>query len=175
MKRLVLFFLILIPSLYLLYFSLTRNPRDLPSVLIEKTAPDFELESLDGKRMSLHEPPGKGDSPKPVILNFWSTWCGPCIQEHQVIREAIDLYTSKGVIFYSILYEDKPENARQFVKQFGPAAPILLDPSLRTAIDYGVSGVPETFFIDRQGRIVYKQAGPLTPDILMREIERLLK
>lgn len=169
MKRWVLWFAILIPPLALLLFSLTRNPRDLPSTLIGRPAPPFELTTLDGKKASLSQTQGD-----PLVLNFWSTWCGPCVGEHQLIRQAMKQYGNSQVTFYSILYEDTVENARAFLTRFGEAAPILLDADLRTAIDYGVSGVPETFFIDRNGIVLYKQSGMLRSEILFGQIERLL-
>lgn len=165
MKTLI-FFAVIVPTIALLYFSLTRNPRDLPSVLVQREAPPFELTTLEGETISLKSAIGQ-----PVILNFWSTWCGPCVVEHRVIQEAIRRYAQSGVLFYSILYEDTPENARQFLAKYGKAAPVLVDPNLRTAIDYGVTGVPETFFIDRTGKIVYKHAGPLTPGLVTEKID----
>ena len=72
--------------------------------------------------------------------------------------------------FYSILYSDTAENARSFIAQYGPAAPILMDPDMHTSIDYGVSGVPETFFVDSGGKVLYKHAGPLTPDVLSEKV-----
>lgn len=168
MKKLILFVVLVAPIVALLYFSLTRDPRELPSALIGKPAPDFLLSDLDGKRVALSSLKGK-----PVILNFWSTWCGPCLGEHRLIRQAARAMEPKGTLFYSILYEDTPENAKQFIARYGKAAPVLLDPELRTAVDYGVAGVPETFFIDKEGVVRYKQAGMLTPEILWEQAEAI--
>ncbi|MBI2082146.1 MAG: redoxin domain-containing protein [Deltaproteobacteria bacterium] len=165
MKKALIFFGILIPSLFLLYFSLTRNPRELPSSLVNKPAPLFELVSLEGEKISLTSMKGKS-----VVLNFWSTWCGPCLGEHQLIRQAMKASSDSKILFYSILYEDTPENAKGFLAEYGKAAPVLIDEGLRTAIDYGVSGVPETFFIDANGIILYKHAGMLTPEILFEKL-----
>lgn len=168
MKKLLIFLVILVPSVALLYFSLTRNPRDLPSALVNRPAPDFDLAAMDGGRVALRDVKGS-----PLVLNFWSTWCGPCVGEHRIIREAQKASEPAGIRFYSILYEDTPENAKEFVQRHGKAAPILLDPDLKTAIDYGVAGVPETFFIDRRGVILYKHAGMLTREILDSKIGEL--
>lgn len=170
MRKAILVFIIVIPVLMLLYFSLTRDPRTLPSALLEKSAPDFDLQTMGGDRVKLGDLRGS-----PIVINFWSTWCGPCIAEHQLIRRMQQVYAPKGVLFYSILYEDTVENAKQFLKRYGDAAPILLDPGLRTAINYGVAGVPETFFIDRQGKVFYKHAGVLNPRIVAEKLALLMQ
>ena len=79
-------------------------------------------------------------------------------------------YGKSGVLFYSVLYEDTVQNANDFIKSYGEAAVVLLDPELKTAINYGVAGVPETFFIDTEGRVTYKHAGVLTPDLLYEKL-----
>lgn len=170
MKKGLIFLAIFLPIVYFLFFSLTRGPRDLPSVLVGKAAPPFTLNTLDGGTYSLAESRGR-----PVVINFWATWCDACTYEHQLIKEMAAHYSSKGIDFIAILYEDSPANARRFIKRFGQAAPILLDESLKSSIDYGVSGIPETFFVTRDGIILYKQAGVLTATIFTEQLERLLK
>ena len=168
MKKIVILFAVIIPTLALLYFSLTRDPRALPSALVGKPAPEFSLETLDGGSFSLASARGT-----PIILGFWATWCGPCLGEHRLIQQFQKPAEAAGIRFYSVLYEDTPENARGFIKRYGKAAPILIDPNLNTAINYGVAGVPETFFIDRNGVILYKHAGVLTADLLFEEMKEL--
>ncbi len=168
MKKIIFLIAVTVPVIALLYFSLTRDPRELPSALVGKAAPDFQLESLDGRSVALTDLKGS-----PVILNFWSTWCGSCLAEHQLIQEVSAAHPQ--IIFYSILYEDTVDNARDFLSKYGPAAPVLIDPSLRTAIDYGVAGVPETFFIDRDGIVRYKHSGPLTTEILWSKFRAIQK
>ncbi len=168
MKKLILLLAILIPTLALFYFALQRNPRELPSSLIGKKVTPFQLTSLDGKEISLEMAKGK-----PVVINFWSTWCGPCIAEYSLLKEAAQDPALKEVVFYSVLYEDTPENAKSFMKRYGTSFPVLLDPDLRVAIDFGVAGVPETFFIDAEGALQYKHAGALTPRILDDKIRKL--
>ncbi|MDO8644769.1 MAG: TlpA disulfide reductase family protein [bacterium] len=170
MKKIFLFSVIVIPMVALLFFGLTRNPRDLPSALVGKQAPTFSLQTLEGKPFSLEAAKGKT-----LVLNFWATWCGPCVHEHQVIQQALRMYEPKGVLFYSVLYEDSVENAKTFLKKYGNAAPVLLDPNLTAAIDYGVAGIPETFFIDPSGTIFYKQAGVLSQQMLFEQLEPYLK
>lgn len=165
MNRIFIFCILVIPTLALLYFSLTRSPRDLPSALLGKMAPDFILQSMEGETIALSAL--KGD---PVILNFWSTWCGSCVGEHRLIREALRMTAGTDTRIYSVLYEDTVENATMFEQKYGKGAPILLDPGLKTAIDYGVAGVPETFFIDKQGVVVYKQVGMLNPQVLTEQL-----
>ncbi len=168
MKKVLILLAVLLPTIALLYFSLGRDPRELPSALVGRRAPDFELDQLDGRKLSLAMARGR-----PLILNFWSTWCGSCEAEYALIKGAYEALQPQGVVFYSVLYEDTPENARNFISKNGAAMPILLDPGMRTAIDYGVSGVPETFFIDAKGFVEYKQAGVLTPEILSEHARRI--
>lgn len=168
MKKILVLLVIIIPTMALLYFSLTRDPRALPSTLVGKAAPTFSLETLDGKTVSLTSERGTA-----LIVGFWATWCGPCLGEHRLIQQFQKPAEAAGIQFYSILYEDTPDNARAFIKRYGKAAPILVDPKLATAINYGVAGVPETFFIDRQGVILYKHAGVLTADLLFEKMKQL--
>lgn len=168
MKKGLIFLAILLPSLGVLYFGMTRDPRLLPSTLVGRPAPDFQLTSLDGKTTRLRDLKGR-----PVIVNFWATWCNTCLAEHQLMRQSVERYASSGVLFYSVLYSDTPANAKNFVSRYGDAAPILLDPDLHTSIDYGVSGVPETFFVDHEGMVRYKQAGMMTPRLLAEQIALL--
>ncbi len=170
MKKLLILLAILLPTLALFYFGLSRDPNVLPSALLEKEAPDFQLKTIDGAEVHLKDSRGK-----PVLINFCFTLCSSCAMEHQLIREAYKIYSAQGIQFYSVLYEDTPENAQQFMKTYGAAAPILLDKDLRTAIDYGVAGVPESFFINREGKVVFKQAGVLTEGLLAEQFDRLLK
>jgi cytochrome c biogenesis protein CcmG, thiol:disulfide interchange protein DsbE len=169
-KKTLLFLLIFLPILYFLTFSLSRSPRDLPSALIGKEAPLFELTTLDGSSYSLEKARGR-----PVIVNFWATWCDPCIYEHEVLRAASTQYKDMEIDIVAILYEDTPEKAQAFIRKHGRAAPILLDTDLQTAIDYGVSGIPETFFINTEGVVSYKHTGVLTPEIMDEQIALLIK
>ena len=170
MKRGILFFAILFPSVALLYFGLSRDPRRLPSALIGKKAPPFSLRRADGGAAIVDLTALKG---RPVVLNFWATWCGTCVEEHRLIQRAQAQFERSGTLFLSVLYADTEKNVMAFNRQFGTGAPVLLDPESRTAIDYGVAGVPETFFIDRDGIVRYKHSGLLTPDVLMTQLQAM--
>lgn len=132
-----------------------NDPRAVPSVLDSQPAPTFVLSDLDGQTWELARLRGK-----PVVLNFWSTWCGPCKAEHPLLQQAARMYPD--VQFLGVVYADEPEACRRYLAQAGTTYDHLIDPDGRIAIEYGVAGVPETFFIDRDGVIVHKHTGPLS-------------
>lgn len=156
------------PLVWVLAQGFGRDPHALPDVMSGKQAPPFSLVTLDGDPVSLEALRGQ-----PVVLNFWATWCGPCAQEHPYLLSAADAWKARGVVFLGVLYGDEPEKARAFLEKRGQAYPTLVDPDQHTAIDYGVAGVPETYFLDREGRIAYKATGPVTPDLVRSILERL--
>jgi cytochrome c biogenesis protein CcmG/thiol:disulfide interchange protein DsbE len=151
--------LLFAPLIVLLARSFGRDPRAVPSVLERRPAPAFDLVDLDGTRWSLASLKGT-----PVVLNFWSTWCGPCKQEHPLLLEAQARWPN--VRFLGVIYEDDPARAQAYLRTAGSAYPHLLDPSGKVAIEYGVAGVPESFVIDRDGTILHKQVGPFSPAAL---------
>jgi cytochrome c biogenesis protein CcmG, thiol:disulfide interchange protein DsbE len=153
----------------LLGFGLARNPDSIPSPLVGEPAPSFDLAELDGGALVSLD----GLSGRPVIVNFWASWCLACIQEHPVLVRAWRKYEGR-VEMVGIVYQDTPANARKYLEQYGGSWIQLLDPGTRTAIDYGVYGIPETFFIDREGRITHKHIGPVTDQLMTSEIEALL-
>jgi len=174
-----------VPIVALLKSGIGRDPREIPSPLPGKPAPSFALpvfrvpDSSSGKalvsglrvgdtvRLAEH----RGDV---VVVNFWASWCLACRDEHRVLSDVAASYAGTNVHFLGVLYQDIPENGRRWIEQMGGQTyPSLNDPDSRTAIDYGLYGVPETFFIDRSGRVAYKFVGPVTPDILRAQIERL--
>ena len=106
-----------------------KDPKALPSMLEGKAAPPFELITLDGETISLESLKGK-----PVVLNYWATWCRPCVQEHPVLLQASQVYGPRGVQFIGILYGDEAENASAWLAREGQAYPTLLDPGQRGAI-----------------------------------------
>ena len=152
------------------------DPSRLPSALIGKTVPSFELPPVEGLRGASGEPMAglttaslKGG--KVTVLNVWASWCAPCRIEHPVL---MDLAKDTSIRLVGFNYKDKPENARRFLGMFGnPFAAVGADATGRTAIDFGVYGVPETFVIGRDGTIRHKHVGPLTPDALPAFMERV--
>jgi cytochrome c biogenesis protein CcmG/thiol:disulfide interchange protein DsbE len=155
-------FLVLIAFLYV---GLSRDPREVPSPLIGKPAPAFALSQLHDPANTLTNTDLKG---KVWLLNVWASWCVSCRQEHPLLMQ---LAASNSVPIYGLDYKDKPDAGRAWLTQNGnPYAASVLDLDGRVGIDYGVYGVPETFLIDKEGVIRYKQIGPLTMESLKEKI-----
>ena len=133
-----------------------RDPHEVPFALKGQPAPDFTLTRLDtGEKVTLTQLRGR-----PFVLNFWASWCGPCQLEHPTLTRAAQHYQAEAH-FFGVVFEDTPEDARKFAEPMDPSFPQLIDPHSRMAVDYGVTGVPETYFIDGQGIIRDKFVGPL--------------
>src|SRR5205823_4045767 len=114
----------------------------------------------------------------PVVLNFWASWCVDCDVEHPSLVAAWQQFGDQGTVFLSVLYQDSAARARRFLAGLpavrGSGWPNLLDPGGRTALDYGVTGVPETVFIAPDGRIAFKQPAVSSYDLLQRQIQRMM-
>jgi cytochrome c biogenesis protein CcmG, thiol:disulfide interchange protein DsbE len=154
----------------LLAIGLRLNPREVPSPLIGKPAPPFELPLLNqpDKKFSQKEMLGRV-----WIMNVWASWCPPCLVEHPVVTR---ISQSGMAPVVGLNYKDQREDALPWLKRNGD--PYLLnvyDLNGRIGIDYGVYGVPETYVIDRKGIIRYKHVGPLTTDIVQKKVEPLVK
>jgi cytochrome c biogenesis protein CcmG/thiol:disulfide interchange protein DsbE len=146
-------------ALALLAFGLSRSPQNLPSALIALPAPQFELASMFEPSDSISLADLRG---RVVVLNYWASWCLPCVQEHPYLEKLSDDYAPEDVQLLGMLYQDTPERGRAFIDQYGGDWPTLVDPGSSTAIPYGVYGPPETFVITPDGVIAYKLVGPLT-------------
>jgi Thiol-disulfide isomerase and thioredoxins len=110
-----------------------------------------------------------------VVLNFWASWCGACREEHAVLSTTARLYTGRPVHFLGVLYNDSLAAGEAWIAEMGGQSyPSMQDPGARTAIDYGLYGVPETFFIDGDGRVAYKQLGPVTGVGLAHIVDSLI-
>lgn len=160
--------LIVVPLVVFLGLSFGHDPHLIDSPLIDKPAPPFALRSLDGEEVSLAQMGGQ-----PVVLNFWATWCQPCVAEHPVLQEYARRYAGK-VHFVGVIYQDESSNIRSFVERRGGWGPSLVDPGSQVAIRYGVYGAPETFFIDRDGVVRKKVTGPMGPGILDAYLSEVL-
>ena len=156
------------PLFWVLAQGFGVDPHAIPFVLKDKPALDFELETLEGERVRLSDYRGK-----PVVINFWSTWCEPCKAEHDVLQRGAATYDS-SVQFLGVIYQDSADAARAYLKPRLNGFPQLVDANTRVAMDYGVSGVPESFFIDAQGRIRHKEAGVVSPKLLISKLRELL-
>lgn len=145
-----------------------RDPQALPSALIDKPAPEFALPGIEaGEGLSR-----AGLAGKVAVVNFFASWCVPCRIEHPVLMRLKE----EGVAVYGVNYKDKPADAAKFLRETGnPYAATGADREGRTFIDFGAYGVPETYVIDRQGRIRFRFVGPLTGTQVERELRPLLK
>ncbi|MBZ9715699.1 TlpA family protein disulfide reductase [Deinococcus multiflagellatus] len=138
--------------------------------LVGKPAPAFTLEGLDGTKVSLASLKGR-----PVVLNFWASWCSPCREEAPLFRDLSERQgPGQGLAVVGILFQETQEqNARDFIREFALAYPSLRDLKSDTAINYGVAGIPETFFIDRQGTIQHADRGGLNRERLNIGLEKI--
>jgi cytochrome c biogenesis protein CcmG/thiol:disulfide interchange protein DsbE len=160
-----------VPLLLLLAYGFRTDPKSIPSPLVAKAAPAFTLAVLDGDTLTLESLKGK-----PALVNFWASWCYPaCYEEAPLLEATWRKYKDQGVMVVGVVIQDKEPNAREFMRRFGFSFPNGLDPGSKISIDYGVYGVPETFFVDRQGRIAYKHVGALPPGLLEAQVQRLLR
>lgn len=154
-----------------LAMGLRNDPRVIPSMLIDRKLPDFRLPSLEqqGAGLDSAKLPDNGL----VLINVFSSWCSGCRLEHPFL-----MAKAKDQRFHlvGLNWKDEPDNARSFIATFGnPFQEIGSDPSGRTGIELGVTGVPETFVIDRKGRVRLRVPGPMTPEIWRTEIEPLIE
>ena len=153
-----------------LLIGLYRDPHEVPSPLINKSAPDFQLQQLNepAKTISAKEMRGKV-----WLLNFWGTWCVACREEHPIL---VKYSKTNAVPIYGVDYKDDRAAAMQMLAEEGnPYTMTLSDPEGRTSIDYGVYGAPESYLIDKQGLIRFKQIGPITDEVWNNKILPLAK
>jgi cytochrome c biogenesis protein CcmG/thiol:disulfide interchange protein DsbE len=153
--------LVVVPLLGVLFANLGRDPHTINSPLVGRAAPPFTLSPVGGGApVSLASLRGR-----PVVVNFWATWCVPCYEEHPVLRAAAESL-GPDVQFVGIIYEDEESQVQAFLRAHGGGYPTLMDADAKTAIAYGVFGVPETYFIDPDGIIAAKFVGPLNSEVL---------
>ena len=147
-----------------------RDPSAVPSALVGKPVPQFDLPPLDPAAAKLATPDTNGQV---TVINFFASWCLPCKAEHPLLFE---LGKDYGVPVYGIAFKDRQADTAAYIKELGsPYAKIGLDESGRTGLDFGLMGVPETFVVDKAGIVRYRIAMPLDPDRIRDEIGPLLK
>jgi len=154
----------------LLAYGFTRDARYIQSPLVARQAPSFTLTLFDGKTIRLEDFRGKA-----VLINFWASWCVPCRAEAPALESAWQRYKNRDVVFLGVNIQDKEEDARAFTKEFGITYLNGRDTDGKIAVDYGVWGIPETFFIDPQGRITYKHAGELRTQTIVVKVDEALR
>jgi cytochrome c biogenesis protein CcmG/thiol:disulfide interchange protein DsbE len=145
-------------------YALNRNPNVQPKALVGKPVPDLVLPSLDDGRETRVRDLARGG---PVLVNFFASWCAPCEIEHPVLMDL----ERRGVRVVGVAYKDAPENSQAFLTRLGdPFAHRLVDRDGRAGIEFGVTGVPETFLVGSDGTILAKHTGPLTGDEALKLI-----
>jgi cytochrome c biogenesis protein CcmG/thiol:disulfide interchange protein DsbE len=153
--------LVVLPIGWLLLSGFGRNPMEISSPLIGRPAPERTLTTLDGETLS-----STGFAGRPYVVNFWASWCGPCVDEHPVLSETReDLGDELAMV--GVLYQDEPDDARAFLARYGATGyDHVVDEGGRLAIDYGVTGPPESYFVDAGGIVRAKQFGPLSEALM---------
>ena len=150
--------------------GLFRDPREVPSPFIGRAAPAFKLEQLHQPQLAFTPEEMRG---KVWLLNVWASWCVACQVEHPVL---VQMSRQKVIPIVGLNYKDKREDGVQWLARHGdPYVLSAYDVEGKVGIDYGVYGVPETFVIDKQGVIRYKQIGPITPEVLEKKLRPLLE
>lgn len=179
-KRSVIATLAAIPLIALFAYGFTRDPSAIFSPLPGNAAPEFSLEIFApgevplaqtvGDTIKLHALAGNV-----VVVNFWASWCLACRDEHRTLSETALQYATRPAKFVGVLYNDRAAaGVRWIAGMGGQSYPSVVDRGSRTAIDFGVSGVPETFIIDTTGRIAYKHIGPISGSLLRHWIDSLM-
>jgi cytochrome c biogenesis protein CcmG/thiol:disulfide interchange protein DsbE len=138
--------------------------------MVDRQAPDFTLTTFEGKTISLADLRGKL-----IIINFWASWCPPCRIEAPLIERTWRAYKNRGPIFLGVNIQDREKDALSYIREFDITYPNGPDPTGEIAIDYGVSGLPVTFFVSRSGEVVRRWVGAIDRSALMGIIEEIMK
>ncbi|MDP9251248.1 MAG: TlpA family protein disulfide reductase [Chloroflexota bacterium] len=132
-------------------------------------APSFALADLDGNPLRLADLRGR-----PVIVNFWASWCAPCVEEFPLLRAALAAHAGDRLAIVGIVYRDRSEAAREFMTRMGATWPAVMDPAETVAGQFGIFNPPESFFIGRDGVIAGRQIGQLSAADLDRQLGLIL-
>ena len=152
----------------LLAVRVLRGPGSTPTA-VGSVAPEIELTDLDGGRLSLDELRGR-----PVIVNFWASWCTPCLEEFVLLRDALEHHRDAGLAVVGIVYQDRSSAARAFIERTGATWPSAMDPGERVASAYTILAPPETYFIGRDGRIVARHIGQMSATSLDEKVAAII-
>ena len=159
-----------LPLLLLVAWVAVLAARGAPAgVQIGQAAPDFALSDLDGKPLRLADLRGR-----PVVVNFWASWCGPCVDECPLLKSAAAAHRADGLLVVGIVVRDNSEAARAFMTRLGASWPAAMDPGEQVADSFGIHGPPESFFIDGAGIVRGRQIGQLNAGDLERQLALIL-
>lgn len=140
-----------------------------PSSNVKEPSPNFTLNLLDGGNFNSSDYKGK-----PVLINFFASWCLPCREEMPVLEKIVHEYKPKGVVFLGIAVDDTEEKMKDFIAKYGVTFPVGLDKTATIQKSFGIYGIPTTYFIDKQGVINYFHSGAVTEELLQHELDKLL-
>jgi cytochrome c biogenesis protein CcmG/thiol:disulfide interchange protein DsbE len=138
--------------------------------MLNRPAPDFTLTTFKGTTISL-----EGLTGKPLVINFWASWCPPCRIEAPLLERTWRAYKNRDVVFIGVDVQDREEDALSYIREFDITYPNGPDPTGEISIDYGVSGLPVTFFVSRKGEIVRRWVGAIERSVLISSIEEIMK
>lgn len=180
MKRLIVTVAVIVALGALFAFGLLRGQpdRDIPSALLGREAPSFELplyaryQPEFGETFELAEHAGT-----PLLVNFWASWCLPCYDEAPVLQSYWEEYQDSGVLFVGVQTQDRQahEEGREFIEQFDLTFPNGMDDNSAVSLNWGLYGVPETYFVRRDGTVAHRHIGPVTAEVLDRELTAILR
>jgi len=188
-RRLIITLAVIAPVLWLLAFGFQRDARHINSPLIAKQAVPFTVTLFDPPASSRgivlsERSESQGDAHKlsladlrgkAVFLNFWASWCPPCRAEARDLEAAWQKVKDKNLVFLGIALQDTEKDSRAFLEEFNITYPNGRDESGKIAVDYGTWGIPESFFIDAQGRITYKHVGGIRAAMVVAKLEEAAK
>jgi cytochrome c biogenesis protein CcmG, thiol:disulfide interchange protein DsbE len=161
--------IVVLPLAWLLLSGFGLDPREVASPLIGRPAPAWTLTTLDGETLSSEDLAGR-----PYVVNFWASWCGPCVDEHPILTGTQSDY-GDDLAMVGVLYQDATADAQAFLARYGDTGyPHVADADGRLAIDFGVTGPPETFFVDAGGIVRARQWGPLTEETMAEHLALIL-